>query len=73
MRQGSPELRVALAGAAWGACPIKHCYLAAQYHRRAPGRKRALVAVAPSILVSVYPLLTRQQNCAELGEGYFAG
>jgi hypothetical protein len=54
---------------------IKHCYLAAQYYRLAArwGRKRALIAVAHSILVSVYHLPMLQQNYAELREGYFTG
>lgn len=73
IHKGSPWLRAALAEAAWGASHTKRSYLAAQYHRLAArrGRKRALVAVAHSILVSVYHLLTRQQDYADLGNGYF--
>jgi transposase len=73
IRKGSPWLRAALAEAAWGASHTKRSYLAAQYHRLAArrGRKRALVAVAHSILVSVYHLLTRQQDYVDLGNGYF--
>jgi transposase len=72
-RKGSPWLRAMLAEAAWGASHTKQTYLAAQYHRLAAkrGRKRAIVAVGHSILVSVYHVLARQQPYLELGPTYF--
>ncbi|MGZ3639603.1 MAG: IS110 family transposase, partial [Ktedonobacterales bacterium] len=48
--------------------------LAAQFHRLAArrGAKRAAVAVAHSVLVIVYVLLTRQQDqYRDLGSQYF--
>lgn len=47
--------------------------LAAQYHRLVPrrGGKKATLAVAHTILVIVYHLLTRQQSYQELGSAYF--
>jgi transposase len=53
--QGSPFLRAALVQAAWAASHRRGTYLAAQYHRlvKRMGKKKALVAVAHSILVMV--------------------
>jgi hypothetical protein len=63
-RKGSPWLRSALVEAARAAARTKDAYLAAQYRRLAArrGAKRAAVAVAHSLLVIVYVLLTRQQE-----------
>jgi transposase len=71
-RKGSPWLRTALVEAAQAAGRTK-TYLGAQYHRLAArrGRKRAPVAVAHSILVIVYHVLTRATNYQELGVRYF--
>jgi hypothetical protein len=51
----------------------KNTYLAAQYHRLAArrGAKRAIIAVAHSILVIIYHLLTRQEPYRDLGGNYF--
>jgi transposase len=72
-REGSPALRAALSEAAWAATRTKETYLTSLYHRLAGrrGKKRALVAVAHSILVSVYFMLSRQQPYHELGHNYF--
>lgn len=72
-RKGSPWLRHALIQAAHGASHTKHTYLVAQYRRVASrrGKKRALVAVAHSILVIAYYVLTRQEPYRELGATYF--
>lgn len=72
-RKGSPWLRVALVEAAQAAGRTKETYLAAQYHRLAArrGAKRAAVAVAHTILVIVYYLLTRHEAYQELGMTYF--
>lgn len=66
-------LRRALTEAAWAATKTKNTYLSAQYRRLAPrrGKKRALVAVAHSILTIIYHLLTKQVPYAELGADYF--
>lgn len=73
-RKGSPWLRAALAEAAWGASKSKTGgYLPALYRRLAArrGKKRAIVAVGHSILVSCYYLLTRGGTYEDLGETYF--
>jgi transposase len=63
-----------LVEAAQAAAHTKETYLAAQYHRLAARRraKRAAVAVAHSLLVIVYVLLTRPQDqYRDLGGQYF--
>jgi transposase len=71
--KGSPYLRAALTQAAWAVAHTKQTYLAAQYHRlaRRMGRKKALVAVAHSLLVIVYHVLARRADYRELGGNYF--
>ena len=70
---GNRVLRKALVQAAQGAKRTKDTYLAAQYHRIAArrGKKRASVAVAHSILVIAYHVLSRQEPYRELGGNYF--
>ena len=72
-RKGSPWLRAALIQAAHAASRSKGTYLCSQYHRIASrrGKKRALVAVAHSILVAVYHVLARGETYRELGADYF--
>jgi transposase len=73
-RKGSPWLRAALIEAAQAAGRSKNTYLAAQYHRLAArrGAKRAAVAVAHSLLVIIYHLLTHPERSYEdLGATYF--
>ena len=70
---GNPWLRDTLVEAAWGATRTKGTYLAAQYHRLAArrGAKRAIMAVAHSILIIVYSLLRNGEEYRELGGNYF--
>jgi transposase len=72
-RKGNTYLRSALVQAAWGATMKKNCYLSSQYHRlvKRLGRKKALVAVAHSLLVIIYHVLDRDQTYTELGGDYF--
>lgn len=72
-RPGNPWVRQALMEAAHGAAHSKNTVLAAQYRRlaRRIGRRKALVAVAHSILVIVYHLLTEDCHYEELGAGYY--
>jgi transposase len=72
-RKGSPWLRTTLVEAAQAATRTKGTYLAAQYRRLAPrrGQKRAVVAVAHTILVIIYHLLCDQTTYQELGATYF--
>jgi transposase len=71
-RKGSPWLRAALIEAAWATSHTKG-YLGAQYRRlaRRRGRKKALVAVAHSILVIVYHILRDGTTYRDLGQDYF--
>jgi len=72
-RKGSPWLRAALIEAARAAGRSKKTYLGAQYRRIAArrGAKRAAVAVAHSILVIVYHILTKHELYHDLGVTYF--
>src|SRR5207249_6387016 len=59
--KGNQWLRATLVQVAWAASHAKNSYLAAQYRRLASrrGKKRALVAVAHTILVIIYYLLKK--------------
>ena len=72
-RKGSPWLRAALIEAARAAGRSKKTYVGAQYRRIAArrGAKRAAVAVAHSILVIVYHILTKHELYHDLGVTYF--
>ncbi len=70
--RGNPWLRSALVEAAWAAARTKGSYLAAQYHRLAArrGAKRAILAVAHSILVIIYHLLRDGTTYHDLGANF---
>jgi len=70
---GNPWLRASLVEAAWGAAHTRDTYLSAQYHRLASrrGSKRAIVAVAHTILVTAYFLLRDGSAYRDLGGNYF--
>lgn len=72
-RHGNPWLKAALTEAAWAAARCKHGYLAAQYRRLAArrGRKRAIVAVAHSLVTSIYFMLLHDIPFHDLGGDYF--
>lgn len=72
-RKGNTYLRSALVQAAWGATMKKNCYLSSQYFRlvKRLGRKKALVAVAHSLLVIIFHVLQSDQTYTELGGDYF--
>lgn len=65
-------VRSALVQAAHGAVRVKGSSLGAQYHRIAArrGKKRALVAVAHSLIVIVYHVVARREAYRELGGDY---
>ena len=71
--KGSKWLRVALIQAAHAAGHTNKSYLSAQYHRLASrlGKKKAVIAVAHSILVIAYHLLDRHESYRDLGASYF--
>ncbi len=70
---GNPWLRATLVEAAWAATHAKHTYLAAQYRRLAArrGAKRALVAVAHTILIIAYRIIRDGTTYEDLGSNYF--
>jgi len=72
-RKGSPWLRTCLVQAAHAAARTKGTYLAAQYRRLAArrGKAKAAIAVAHSILVIAYHLLTEGTIYRDLGSHYF--
>ncbi len=72
-RKGAPWLRSGLVAAARGAVRTKDSYLTTQYRRIAArrGDKRAIVAVAHSIVVIAYHVITRREPYQELGGDYF--
>jgi len=72
-RKGNRWLRRALAESAWAARYAKKSYLAAQFRRLAAkrGKKRALVAVAHSLLGIIYHVLKHNVEYRDLGPDYF--
>jgi len=73
MGKGNAMLREALVEAAWAAVRKKDTYLSVAYRRLAArrGPKRAIVAVAHSLLISIYYMLTRGLDYQDLGPSYF--
>jgi len=72
-RKGSRWLRTALVESAQVAARTKGTYFSAQYARirGRHGHKKAIVAVAHSLLVVAYYVLLRQEPYVELGDHYF--
>jgi transposase len=71
-RDGNKWLRRSLCQAAWAAARTKDCYLSAQFKRLAArrGMKRALMAVAHSMLIIGYHILKTGHGYRELGGNY---
>jgi transposase len=69
---GNPWLRSILVEVSWGAVRVKGVYFSGFYHRLAArrGKKRAIVAVAHSILVTIYALLKNNTVYQDLGAGF---
>jgi transposase len=72
-RQGKRFLRTTLVQAAHAAARTKRTYLSAQYRRLASrrGKKRAMLAVAHSILVMAYYIIQRREPYHEAGADVF--
>jgi transposase len=72
-RKGNAWLRRTLCEVAWSASHTKGTYFFAQFHRLAArrGKKRALVAVAHSILVTAYHMQKYKRHYRELGADFF--
>lgn len=72
-RKGDRWLRRALTESAWAASHVKDSYFPAQYRRLASrrGKKRALLALGHSLLVTIYHVLKYKVEYKDLGADYF--
>lgn len=72
-RGGNIWLKRILCQVAWAASHTRTTYFAALFRRIAAkrGKKRAILAVAHSLLVTIYSLLKNQQTYQDLGSDYF--
>lgn len=73
LTDGNRQLRKVMVQCAWAAVRTKDSYLGSLYHRLAARRskKRAIIAVAHSMLISFYHMLTNRQPYQDLGADYF--
>ena len=73
VRKGAPWLKTTLVSAAWAAVRVKESYLQAQFHRlRARrGAKKAILAVASSMLTAAYHMLKHGVDYRDLGADHF--
>lgn len=73
VRRGNRWLTRTLAQSAWTSRNKKQCYLAAQFRHiaRHRGEKRAIIAVAHSILVATYYILRDGVDYHDLGPAHF--
>jgi transposase len=73
LRKGAPWLKTTLVQCAWAAVRQKDTYLRAQfYHIKARrGPKKAIIAVAASILTAVYHMLKEGKMYQDLGPNHF--
>jgi transposase len=74
VRKGAPWLKTTLITAAWAAVRVKDSYLQAQFHRLRGrrGAKKAILAVAASMLTAAYHMLKNGVEYKDLGAGHFA-
>jgi transposase len=72
-RKGNNWLRRALVQAAWASTRAKGSFLAARYKRLVPrrGKQCALIAIAHSLLKSIYQMLKSGQVYKDLGAGHY--
>ena len=73
IRKGAPWLKTALVQCAWAATRAKGTYLRAQFLRLKShrGPRKAIIAVAGSILTAVYFMLRNGTTYQDLGDDYF--
>jgi transposase len=74
VRKGAPWLKSALIPAAWAAVRVKDSYLQAQFHRLRSrrGAKKAILAVAASMLTAAYHMLKNGVEYHDLGAEHFS-
>lgn len=75
MRKGAPWLKTLLVQSAWCATRAKDTYLQAQFVRLKArrGPKKAIMAVASSILTATYFMLKNDTDYRDLGRDHFSG
>jgi hypothetical protein len=73
LRKGAPWLKTTLVQCAWAATHKKDSYLKAQFQRlkQKRGPKKAICAVAASILTAIYHMLRDGTLYQDLGGGHF--
>lgn len=73
MKKGAPWLKTILVQCAWAAARTKGSYFQAQYHRLRSrrGSKKAIGAVAASLLTTVYHMLKNGTCYQDLGASHF--
>jgi transposase len=73
VRKGAPWLKTTLVSAAWAAVRTKDSYLQSQFHRlRARrGAKKAILAVASSMLTAAFHMLKNRLPYQDLGASHF--
>ncbi|MGO9946990.1 MAG: IS110 family transposase [Steroidobacteraceae bacterium] len=73
VRKGAPWLKIALVTAAWAAVRVKASYLQAQFLRLKArrGAKKAILAVAASMLTAAYHMLKNDVEYQDLGADHF--
>jgi transposase len=73
--KGNRWCKRALTEAAWAAAHTKNTYFGAQFRRMRGkrGAKRAVLAVAHSLVVVIFHMMTRGTTYSELGPAYFDG
>lgn len=73
LRHGGTWLKTTLVQAAWAAVRVKGGYLQAQFHRLRSrrGAKKAIMAVAASMLAAAWHMLRNQTDWKDLGAAHF--
>ncbi|MBP6013785.1 MAG: hypothetical protein KBA31_16275 [Alphaproteobacteria bacterium] len=74
MKKGCDWLKTTMVQCAWAAARTKGSYFKAQYHhlQRRHGPKKAICAVAASMLTTIYHLLNDGTDYRDLGPDRFA-
>lgn len=73
VRKGATWLKTALVTAAWAAVRVKNSYLQSQFHRLRSrrGAKKAILAVAASMITAAYHMLKNHVPYQDLGADHF--
>ena len=73
LRQGAPWLKTLMVQCAWAATHARTGYLRAQFYRLRSrrGPKKAIIAVAASMLTAIYFMLRDDVDYRDLGGHYF--